>query len=247
MSPLHKSKAMKELYQHYPPLMTFLRHGGMRCCYKCPCKWLSTFVCASFCADGADVYAGALVDEEKGEVGKPYQPETYAGRIIGSVTQPCLGGIYRPQLDMRVGDNIAQLGQDTTSTPFALITGPFCFGGCSELCCDFNFPVSTPGNKTEGNLGKIVKLKPQSLAGGVRELFSDADAYSIQYDANADLTAEQKVTILAGQILFDYMFFDGNTEMCRSDSDGMHIYLFYCLCCGALVPCEIHIKNNGGN
>jgi hypothetical protein len=92
-----------------------------------------------------------------------------------------------------------------------------------------------------GDLALITKQRPASAAAAFAEAFSEADNYSIEFNPAAGLTPAQKATILAGQLLADYMYFDGNTEKCRVDNDGITIYCFYCSIIGCLCPCCIHI------
>ena len=95
-----------------------------------------------------------------------------------------------------------------------------------------------------GDLGLITKQKPGNLASAAAELMSDADNYSIEFNPAANLTAPQKATVLASQILADYMFFDGNTEKISMDDKGVTIYCCYCSIIGWLAPCCIHIPTN---
>ena len=45
----------------------------------------------------------------------------------------------------------------------------------------------------------------------------DYSNYEIQYNLNTKLSAGQKLTVLAGQMLVDYALFDGATEKCSAD------------------------------
>jgi len=232
---------LKDLYKTQPVMFSMVRDGGQRCC-ACPCKWLSTFVCCSCCQDGVHIYAGDPPDEDANEPGMPYEPFTkYA--VIGSVKQPICGGVCHPEIHLR--DEGGASNED--SEPFAKIEGPCFFGGWSEMCCDFNFPVSYFKSASHtGDAGFIVKKRPSSMAQAGIQLFTESDVFSVNFSSN--LTASQKVTLLAGQVLTDYMLFDGNTDKCRCDDDGMTCYLCYCMIFGGLCPCYIHIPNNkGGN
>ncbi len=95
-----------------------------------------------------------------------------------------------------------------------------------------------------GDVALITKKKPASLAAAFVELASDADVYSIVFNKSANLTASQKVTILAGQLLADYMFFDGNTEKCSQDDNARYCYCCYFSCIGKLCPIYIAIPRN---
>jgi len=224
---------IRDIYKTQPVMFTVLRDNGQRCC-KFPCKCLSTFVCCQCCQDGVHVYAGGLPKEEDNELGVNLQAP--AENLIGSAIQPAFGGWYRPTLHLRDG------GDDVA--PFGKIEGPCCFGGWSEMCCDFNFPISWFNSPTAtGDAAVVVKKKPTSLAGGTAQLFGLTDVYSIQFK-DRELSAAQKVSILSSQLLADYMLFDGNTEKCRSSDEGIYCYCFYCSIIGMLIPCYIFIPTN---
>lgn len=229
-----KSEALKNLYKNQPVLFSMLRNDGQRCCAKMPCKWLSTFVCFECCQDGMSVYAGPVSDEQGKEKGRPYNPDP--NHLIGKVDQPNYGGWFTPTLHLR---------DKQDEQPFGKIEGPCFFGGWSECCCDFQFFVSKfQSEKKSGDLGLITKKKPGSLAAAFVELASDADVYTIKFNEQAGLTPSQKVTILAGQLLADYMFFDGNTEKCSQDDNAVYCYCCYFTCIGALCPIYIAIPKN---
>jgi hypothetical protein len=85
MTPLKKREALKAMYLHRPVLFSILRNDGERCCFKCPCKLLSSFVCCACCQDGAKVYMGGLEDPEGKERGRPYSVNP--NNLIGSIIQ----------------------------------------------------------------------------------------------------------------------------------------------------------------
>jgi len=207
----------------------------MRCCYKCPCKWLNTFVCFNCCRDGMHIYSGSLPNDPNFEVGRPTKNEPL-NKLMGSVTQPIFAGCCTPTMHLR-GER-----QSDADEPYGKIEGPCFFGGCSEFCCDFKFFVSNykSGSK-EGDLALITKKKPTNMATAFAEAFSEADNYTIEFNNNVRLTGAQKATVLAGQLLADYMYFDGNTDKCKIDENGITIYCFYCSIIGYLLPCCIYI------
>ena len=223
---------MRNMYMQQPPLFSMVRNNGQRCCCKCPCKWLSTFVCCSCCQDGMHIYAGGVQDDK--EKGLPRNLPS--NQLLGSVTQPIFAGCCTPTLHLR-----GELAEDDAE-PFGKIEGPCCFGGWSEMCCDFKFFTSyfKSGSKA-GDIGVITKKKPQSIAGGLRQLLTDADVYTIQFQPGSNLSASQKLTVLTGQVLADYMYFDGNTEKCSSDENAIYCYCFYCSVVGYICPCYIAI------
>jgi hypothetical protein len=231
-----KYEFLQNLYLNQPVLFTMEREDGQRCCCKCPCKCLSDFVCCSFCQDNARIYLGSTPPPPEGkERGRPYGADIQ--KQIGAIIQPIFGGYCRPQLDL--------YGKNEAEPPFGVIQGPYCFGGWSELCCDFKFYVSNPSTgEVTGDLALITKKKPSSLAGAVVELMTDADVYTISFEQQAKLSAMQKATTLSAQIFIDYMLFDGNTEKCKDTDDGIYCYCWYCMIFGRLIPCYIYIPKN---
>jgi len=235
-----KAEELKMLYKQQPAMVSIVRNNGQRCC-RCPCKMLDTFVCCACCQDGVTVVGGPMddiVNGKPGERGLPFSivPEN----VIGKAIQPILGGVCTPTL------HLSERNDDTN--PYGKLQGPYCFGGWSEMCCDFNFPISyfKSPNKT-GDIALVKKLKPSSFGLAVTELISDADVYSLQFNLNTKLTVPQKLTSLAAQILIDYMLFDGSTEKCTQDDSAIYCHMFYCSCFGCLWPCDIVIPKNSGS
>ena len=108
-------------------------------------------------------------------------------------------------MHVRVGESL-----DMEREPWGKIEGPRIFGGWSEFCCDFLFTVSSYGSPSRtGDLASIVKIRPRTFAQGAVDLFTEAVNYSIEFNPEAKLTATQKISILTGQLLADYMYFDG--------------------------------------
>jgi len=232
-----KQEFMANQYMRYPPLFTILRDDGVRCCYKCPCKCLSCCVCCACCADGMHVYSGALSEPGEGqEKGRPY--DSPKDRQIGSAIQPICGGWCTPTLHLRNGS------VPDDSEPFAKIEGPCCFGGWLELCYDFKFFTSRyQGDSKTGDIAMIIKRHPSSMGMVLTDLMSSADNYTIEFNPNATLSPGEKATIMAGQLLADYMFFDGNTEKCTTDDDSITCNFFYCSIIGCIIPCSITISS----
>lgn len=150
--------ADREKSMTYPVLMTMQRTDGQRC-IACPCKWLSTFVCFNCCQDGMHLYAGALENEQGEDLGRPTNNPSHMQRDeelkIGSAIQPNFGGICTPTIHLSTKSEPQEYGK---------IEGPCCFGGWSEMCCDFSFAISkfTSPSK-QGDLGVIIKKKPASI------------------------------------------------------------------------------------
>eukprot|EP00607_Mallomonas_marina_P001070 CAMPEP_0182427806 /NCGR_PEP_ID=MMETSP1167-20130531/19862_1 /TAXON_ID=2988 /ORGANISM="Mallomonas Sp, Strain CCMP3275" /LENGTH=372 /DNA_ID=CAMNT_0024610307 /DNA_START=59 /DNA_END=1177 /DNA_ORIENTATION=- len=234
-----KAKYLKEGYMKAPVLFSIVRDDGMRCCWCCPrfpMKCLTVCVFCGCCMDGVRVYGGSVVEPEGNELGR-VNAQSQTGPMIGAVKQPfCAGGCH-PKLDLKNSDS---------EEPYGAVEGPYCFGGWSELCCDFKFWVSkasSPGKS--GDMALIVKRKPSSMAMATTELLSDADNYTIEFDPNNPITPGQKATIMAAQLLADYIYFDGNTEKCAFKDDSIYCYFFYCSIYGCLYPCYIRIPLKG--
>ena len=134
-NPRRKQEFMQDFYKRQDVLFTILRDDGMRCCCKCPCKWLDTFVCFNCCRDGVHIYSGSIPTDPKVEIGRPTKEEQ-PSKLLGSVTQPIFGGCCIPSLHLR-GE-----GQNDMDEPFGKVQGPCIFGGCIEFCCSFKFYVS---------------------------------------------------------------------------------------------------------
>lgn len=180
----------------------------------------------------------------------PNLPEDEAGRLvdrskavkIGAAIQPVFGGWIRPTIHL-----YAHEPNEVTADPFGKIEGPCFFGGWSEMCCTFTFFTSFFNSPSKaGDVAIIKKKRPKSIAGALRELFTESDVYTIEFNQAAKLTAPQKSSIIAGQLLADYMFFDGNTEKCSQDDNFVYCYCFYCNIIGALIPCYIAIPKRYG-
>lgn len=232
-----RATAMADLYKRYPPIMSMVRHDGMRCC-ALPCKCLNICVCFHCCADGMNIYAGGV--QQGPELGRPHNPEADAARKIGSVKQPIFGGWCHPAMHLRAGESDEQ-------DPWGKMEGPCFFGGCSEYCCNFNFPVSffkSPSHAADAAM--VIKRKPGSITQVVVDTFSEADNFSIEFNPQAKLTAGQKISVLAAQLLADYMYFDGTTEKCSADNNSFTIYCCYCSIIGCIVPCSVTIPTNAG-
>jgi len=237
-----KQKFLQNFYKEQPVMMSMVREDGQRCCLKCPCKCYGCFVCQSCCEDGMHIYAGEVTDPAKAEKGRPVlnsDGSVSTDKLIGHVHQPCGAGGFTPTLHLKDSS-------DLNESPFGKVEGPLCFGGWSECCFDFKFFTSRFASaKKTGDVALITKKKPQSIAGAAVELFTESDVYTIEFQ-DESLTASQKATVLTAQLLADYIYFDGNTEKCKSDENAIYCYFFYCSVYGLLVPCEICIPTKFG-
>ena len=174
-------------------VMTMEREG---CCSK---FFLGCFACGPGCQDGMVLHAGT-VQGKPGEI-----PKTQA---IAHSKVPKWGGGLHPTLQ------VMDRGVSTTEEPYAVVRGPTFFGGCSELCCKKDFSVSKvpsswkPGKDKYkdlhvGDAATITKKKPQSFTGAMKQLFTDADTYFVEFK-DPSMTPQQKAAMLGSMLLLDY-------------------------------------------
>jgi len=134
----------------------------------------------------------------------------------------------------------------------AKIEGPTCFGGCSELCCETNWPVSSLkaddfNNKLMvGDFAIITKKKPNGLGAAIQEAMTDSDTYTIEFKPGVSLAPQQKALMLASLIQIDFMFFEKDNGMCKSEDGKIKITLFECYCNGCTIPCNLEFGGNNG-
>lgn len=134
-----RREAEQKSYSHIPVALTMIRDGNN--CAKFPCcynKCVGFFICTSCCADAFTLVAGSTNETSDSQIGADLINSLDPALTIGSgqVPVPC-GGYCRPELDITRGGE---------SAPFAKMQGPCVFGGWSEMCCDFSFPISKIGS-----------------------------------------------------------------------------------------------------
>jgi hypothetical protein len=238
-----RAKAEREAYLATPVALTMIRDGTQfpSCCNKC----VGCFACTDCCTDGMTLVAGSVAHNDTKEIGKQMIDALPPNMTIGSAKVPIGGGGFSPTLEVSEGG---------AAEPFAKVQGPMCFGGCSELCFDFSFPVSSfKGPDKAGDLAVITKKKPDGLAGGARELLTDSDVFTVEF-TDPKLTPEQKALFLSSTLLNDYTYFEqGGGDKCGSEPNGsggqqFYINLCNCYCYGVLCPCKLVYdpSNDGG-
>ena len=89
-----------------------------------------------------------------------------------------------------------------------------------------------------------------SIAGAARECCSTADNYTMDFrnpnpnGKNESLKVEEKMALLTGAILSDFMWFDGNTNVFDCDfQQTCKINCCFFNCMGLIVPCYIDCAN----
>ena len=194
------------------------------------------FACGPGCQDGMVLHAGSVR-------GKPGKIPT--SQAIAHSRVPKWGGGLHPTLQ------VMHRGVSAVEEPYAVVRGPTCFGGCTELCCKKDFGVSKvpqgwkPGTYKDlhpGDAATITKKKPQSFKGVMKQLFTDADTYLVEFK-DPSMTPQQKAAMLGSLFLIDLMFFERDIDMCGVNSDGKcYINFCNCYCYGCLCPCQIELS-----
>jgi len=225
----------RRVLDNVPAMLTMEREG---CCGK----WgLGCCACSEDCKDGFFLHAGDVQ-------GAPGSMKMGTGRVVGFATQPSMGGGLTPTINVmeRLDEGGTQWGA------MAKIEGPTIFGGCSELCCDSQWPVSkmeASAFETKlkvGDFAVITKKKPRGCMEAVREATTDTDNYAIEFNEAVKLAPQQKALMLASLVQIDYMFFEKDNGMCKCENNSLKITLFECYCNGCTIPCNIVLENNGG-
>ena len=145
-----------------PTVLTMEREG----CWGKPL--LGCCALTAGCKDGMYLHAGSVGLAHPGDV------KLASAQCVSFATQPLLAGGFTPTLNVmeRAGPGW---------TPLAKVEGPCCFGGCLELCRSSKFTVSSlraeqlEGKLEVGDVATIIKQKPRSLEGALREMVTDAD------------------------------------------------------------------------
>jgi hypothetical protein len=203
------------------PIMTLERPG---CLGAKPC--VGRGPCGP-CLDEMKLHQG-YVEGDVGDI-----PEQM---VMGSAKVPSMAGGFTPSLE------IFDKGNESLGMFEATGTCPCLFGGMSEMCCDQNYSINGPS----GEVGKIVKKKPGDLMSAVTELMSDADTFTLELNAN--MTPEQKASMIGSLLLLDYMFFERDSDGWSFDpiEQKVTINLFNCYCYGCIHPCTCTCGGGSG-
>lgn len=203
----------------------------------CTCPCFSAPKCCLGCCAFTDHCRGEIFMHNGKAEGEPgsVDPSTR----IGLIHQPVGGGGFTPTLEYFAGNTPG-------ATPTAVVEGPTCFGGCSELCCDSSFVVSHSAGKS-GDMGSIKHLRPRDIMSCLTELCTDSDRFSLDFDDST--SAQERAGMLATTFLVDYTFFEMDQGMCHYDTANKACVFTCCLCyCyGCLIPCNVSIGTGGSN
>mmetsp|Transcript_10906 Transcript_10906/g.16267 ORF Transcript_10906/g.16267 Transcript_10906/m.16267 type:complete len:296 (-) Transcript_10906:93-980(-) len=203
--------------------------------FKCPacCP-----ICFDFCRGEMIVYDGPVNAYDNDETGE----------VISHAKQPVCGGGLTPTIQVWEGE------ANDEKDPDYSIKGPCCcIGGiCGELICVPTFNILTGHGKDEKEqkepLAEIKKDKPAGFGDAAKQLFTDADNFTINMPPGA--SGKTKSAILASGLLIDYLFFeeDGNI-FCDPVAQQLKCNCTNFYCCGAICPCYLVLdfSNKEGN
>ena len=201
-----------------------LERKGMKCCCDGPRQCLFCPVLGESCAEEMIVHEGGV----QGEPGN-INPATK----LSLIRQPVpLGGCFTPTLEVL----------DASGALDAKATGPCCFGGWSEICCDSTFVLK----RGDAPLATITHLAPRNFCDDetCAAICTDSDKFQVKFDATASAT--DKANAVAAGLLVDYMFFEIDHGLCGVENNctggkNIHCTLFLCYVAGCLLPCNISI------
>ena len=225
-----------------PVVMTADREG---CCGAKPCLWC--FACTDSCQDSMVVHAGKQDEATRGNF-------AFTEQTFGFIDQPTCGGFCKPTFNVHYKTQSAS--SIDAFSPLATMVGPCCFGGWTQFCfeSEFNF-YGAAAEKTHAisggtpKLAKLTKKKPAGWSACAKELFTDADVYTVDYAPNVGLTPQQKANMMASIILTDFHLFEEDNGICKFEHNAVKCTLWECYCCGCLIPCNIVLtqgQNGGG-
>jgi len=197
-----------------------------------PCKCGQCCSCLPICTQEMTVYSGPDTGPPGGEDNSENQ--------IAYITQPFMGGILSPQL------NVMDRAEDGEEIAIIKSNAVCCIGG---MCCDQTFEVTSPDGEY---MGKIVKEAPEGIADVLKELATDADNFTMYIPK--DLDTKKKAALLGSLHLLDYMFFESGgaanvdlTSIAEGGCAELNIKCCDMYCCGCLCPCTCTLGGGGGD
>lgn len=207
-------------------LFTLERPGctALPCSAPKPC--LNCCACTDACTEEVTMHMGK-VEGKVGDVSGGGNP------FLTIKQETCMTSMFHPKLDVKM---------EGQSDNLFTVTGPFCFGGCSELCFESRF--SAMSKKTNRDVGFLRKLAPASLGECCKEMCTDADKFRLSYEDGASV--EDKSALMGVAFLADYMFFEQDNGMCTCTNEGIVLTLWQCYCCGCVVPCNLKLQSSKG-
>lgn len=220
---------------HPAPILAFERLG---CCSR----FANCFVCCEMCQDEMRYHQNLCASQ--GELDGTYADQAGdidAKTVIAFGKVPIGGGGCTPTVNVFEVEPGQELKEEGL-TPSFVVTGPTCFGGLYDWCCDTKFHVSGPDATP---WAEITKKKPRDCTECCRAACSTADVYDLDF-VGPEVSGKHKAMILGEMVHLDYMFFerDNFPIICEQDSNGnqwIHILCCLCYCYGCLCPIRVDI------
>lgn len=152
------------------------------------------------------------------------------GPTIGSIKEACCGGFgCKPTYEV----NNSQGAKE------GAIVGPCCVIGD---CCDTTFMYSNNDGQAQS---PIEKQGVDGMKDALKELATDADNFTLTF-GDPNMTPEQKATLVAGTLLIDYMFYEGDGSFqCNPLEKSCSITCCQMYCCGWIQPCKCKCDCSG--
>jgi len=228
-------------YDQNNVLLTMERPGckcdgcfDVMCCVNSPkpCTGGGCYTCHDMCVEEVTLHDGMVTGEPGVEL-QNAKPLAVIRQPMQCCTPPMDG--CTPTLDVFPAQGEA---------PYAQITGPTLFGGCSELCCESHFRYTSDGREA----GQVTHLTPKSPGEVFKAICTDSDNYGIEFAPGA--SEVDKANMIAGSVLLDYMFFEIDNGLVHVNpiDRSVEITCCLCFCWGNLTPCVCKCggKNDDG-
>lgn len=192
------------------------------CCFAKPC--LGVVPCMDMCVEEMTLHDG----HKSGDPGSLDDPapvfKVKQSTACEAMCAPELKVIY-----------------EGVETPSMTITGPQCFGGCSELCCDSKFEAV---NKSGDPAGEVKKLAPRDCSSVCAEMFTDSDKYLVTF--GEDNSADDKAALLTSAFLVDFMYFEADQGMLNCRNGNCSATCCLCYCMGCTIPWNCYCPGSKG-
>jgi len=127
--------------------------------------------------------------------------ESPPGIVIGKINSEC--SLWRQTLSVKMGD-------EGSENEVFKIVGPCCISrAVCCVCCDVTFTIESAGTGEE-----VGQLKKQ-FTGMVKELYTDADNFSVSFPKDLDVRA--KALLISAVFLIDFLFYEDNQQTENND------------------------------
>jgi hypothetical protein len=176
--------------------------------------------CADCCIDEMTLYEGAIHPKSEYR-----DPANSRNAIMTCRQAPATESMFNPMIIASQSDSKREISR---------ITGPCCFGGCSELCFTSEFDATANG----AQIGSVNKIRPDGCCSMCMEVCTTSDRYTVNFGSSNN---EQKVALFTSMFLTDMMLFENDHALCGCRENHCYIHLCNAYCCGCLVPLKLII------